>query len=84
MEHHVYYVMVVSIASFRKHPASGSAFRYEGSLTTPPCSETVHWTVMATPVTASPSQLAAFGALFPHNARPVQPLNRRYVLKTAG
>ncbi len=65
-------------------PASGSAFRYEGSLTTPPCSETVHWTVMATPVTASPSQLAAFGALFPHNARPVQPLNRRYVLKTAG
>lgn len=65
-------------------PAQGAAFRYEGSLTTPPCSENVHWTVMATPITASPSQLAAFAALFPHNARPVQPLNRRYVLKTSG
>lgn len=65
-------------------PEQGGAFRYEGSLTTPPCSENVHWTVMATPVTASASQIAAFSGLFPWNARPVQPLNRRYVLKTAG
>jgi len=65
-------------------PSQTSAFRYEGSLTTPPCSESVHWTVMSTPISASPSQLAAFAALFPHNARPVQPLNRRYVLKTSG
>jgi carbonic anhydrase len=64
-------------------PAIG-VFRYEGSLTTPPCSETVHWTVMTTPVTASPSQIAAFASLFPWNARPVQPLNRRYILKTSG
>jgi carbonic anhydrase len=61
-----------------------AAFRYEGSLTTPPCSETVRWTVMAEPLTASASQIAAFSALFPWNARPVQPLNRRYVLKTSG
>lgn len=65
-------------------PQDRSAYRYEGSLTTPPCSETVRWTVMATPVTASASQIEAFAALFPFNARPVQPLNRRYVLKTAG
>jgi carbonic anhydrase len=64
-------------------PATAGVFRYEGSLTTPPCSETVRWTVMATPITASASQIAAFASLFPHNARPVQPLNRRYVLKTA-
>ncbi len=65
-------------------PRGASAYRYEGSLTTPPCSETVRWTVMAEPQTASASQLAAFSTLFPWNARPVQPLNRRYVLKTSG
>jgi carbonic anhydrase len=61
---------------------SGAAYRYEGSLTTPPCSETVRWTVMAKPQTASKAQINAFAALFPDNARPVQQLNRRYVLKT--
>ncbi|HOY76574.1 MAG TPA: carbonic anhydrase [Hyphomonadaceae bacterium] len=65
-------------------PAKSSAYRYEGSLTTPPCSETVHWTVMAQPQTVSAGQVAAFSSLFPWNARPVQPLNRRYVLKTSG
>ncbi len=64
-------------------PPVAGAYRYEGSLTTPPCSETVHWTVMSTPVTASSSQIAAFASLFPFNARPVQPLNRRYILKTS-
>lgn len=75
------FTAALDIAKFM--PAGPGAFRYEGSLTTPPCSETVHWTVMAKPVTASASQIAAFASLFPHNARPVQPLNRRYVLKTS-
>lgn len=65
-------------------PPTVGVFRYEGSLTTPPCSESVHWTVMSTPVSASAGQLAAFASLFPLNARPVQPLNRRFILKTAG
>ena len=64
-------------------PKDASLYRYEGSLTTPPCSETVRWTVMSAPITASPSQIAAFAQLFPMNARPVQPLNRRFVLKTS-
>jgi len=72
------------INAARFMPKSAAAFRYEGSLTTPPCSETVRWTVMAEPQTASASQITAFSTLFPWNARPVQPLNRRYVLKTLG
>lgn len=72
----------IDLAAFL--PKDAGLYRYEGSLTTPPCSETVHWTVMSTPITASASQIAAFAQLFPWNARPVQPLNRRYILKTSG
>ena len=61
-------------------PAKQDAFRYKGSLTTPPCSEIVTWHVMADPITASPDQIAAFAALYPNNFRPIQGTNRRYVL----
>lgn len=61
-------------------PASPVTYRYAGSLTTPPCSETVSWVVYRSPVTASPAQFAAFAELFPMNARPLQPLNRRKLL----
>lgn len=63
-------------------PASSAVYRYEGSLTTPPCSEIVNWLVFKQPVTASPVQIATFAELFPNNARPVQPLNRRFILST--
>ena len=61
-------------------PASSTAYRYAGSLTTPPCSEVVAWTVFKEPVSASADQIAAFAKLFPNNYRPVQPLNRRFIL----
>jgi len=54
--------------------------RYRGSLTAPPCTENVLWTVLTDPLVVSDATLLAFNSLFPHNARPVQPLNRRYVL----
>ncbi len=58
-------------------PEDGTVWRYEGSLTTPPCSEGVAWTVFQTPLTASSEQLAAFTARYDNNYRPVQPLNER-------
>lgn len=61
-------------------PAKQDAFRYKGSLTTPPCSEVVTWHVMAEPITAGANQIAAFAALYPNNYRPVQNRNRRYIL----
>lgn len=61
-------------------PKSQAAFRYAGSLTTPPCSEVVAWTVMKEPVSASADQIAEFAKLFPNNYRPLQPLSRRFIL----
>jgi carbonic anhydrase len=54
--------------------------RYEGSLTTPPCTESVDWVVLRTPITASAAQVQQFAKLFPFNARPLQPLDRRFLL----
>ena len=61
-------------------PEDRESFRYQGSLTTPPCSEIVSWTVLTHPVTATPGQIGAFESRHPDSFRPVQPLNRRYVL----
>ena len=52
-----------------------STYRYNGSLTTPPCSEGVKWIVLTTPVEMSESQIAAFKAIIHGNNRPVQSLN---------
>lgn len=61
-------------------PAGRDLYRYHGSLTTPPCSEIVLWTVFRQPVQASRRQIAAFTSLYPNNARPVQQLFRRFLL----
>ncbi len=63
-------------------PANRDYYRFNGSLTTPPCSEGVLWLVMKEPVTASAEQIAAFEAVMHHaNNRPVQPLNARAVMQ---
>jgi len=61
-------------------PADRGSFRYEGSLTTPPCSEIVTWNVFVHPTELSSEEIEAFASLYPNDARPVQPLNRRFVL----
>lgn len=61
-------------------PRGIGCFRYMGSLTTPPCTEGLIWTVFKNAIEASPAQIRQFAALFPNNARPLQELNRRFLL----
>ncbi len=63
-------------------PRDRSFFRYMGSLTTPPCSEGLTWTVFKEPIEAAPEQIRQFAMLFANNARPVQRPNRRLVVET--
>lgn len=53
---------------------------YEGSLTTPPCTEGVRWIVLTHPIEASGRQIAQFSARYPHNNRPVMPRHGRDIL----
>ena len=58
-------------------PKEMGFYNYEGSLTTPPCTEGVQFYILKTPVDISKQQLAKFP--FKLNARPVQSLNGRKI-----
>lgn len=60
-------------------PRDRSAYRYDGSLTTPPCSEHVEWIVLRRTTTESSAIMDAFKKRFGANARPVQPANDRVI-----
>lgn len=56
-------------------------FRYDGSFTTPPCTEGVRWIVLKEPVSASAKQIESFHNVMGKNNRPTQPLHARVILK---
>lgn len=60
-------------------PAEAPTLTYDGSLTTPPCSEGVEWFVRRQPITAGKAQIAKLAARLKRNNRPVQPSNGRDV-----
>jgi carbonic anhydrase len=60
-------------------PDNRSVFRYEGSLTTPPCTEGVVWNVMRRTRTDSQAHLDLFKTHYANNARPVATLGDRDV-----
>ena len=53
-------------------PSRLTYYRYPGSLTTPPCAETVEWLLLTTPIPVSEFDIAAFAKLYAMNARPAQ------------
>jgi carbonic anhydrase len=63
-------------------PEQRSYYHYEGSLTTPPCSQTVDWLILTHAIEAAEDDIARFARLYPANARPVQKLDRRFILSS--
>ncbi len=63
-------------------PKNKHYYRFNGSLTTPPCTEGVRWFVLKTPVVVSKEQVEKFHHLMHHNNnRPIQPLDARVIVE---
>ena len=63
-------------------PADKGYYRFNGSLTTPPCSEGVKWMVMKDALEVSEVQVKKFNeTMHGDTNRPVQPTNARAILK---
>jgi carbonic anhydrase len=60
-------------------PHDTAYYTYMGSVTAPPCTEGVTWYVLKIPLDISARQISAFAKLYPHDVRPLQPLNGRVV-----
>jgi carbonic anhydrase len=60
-------------------PGDRGYWTYEGSLTTPPCTEGVRWYIFEQPITISREQIRAFADLFKINSRPVQDAHGRRI-----
>ncbi len=60
-------------------PESKNFFRYDGSLSEPPCTESVTWIVLKDAIELSSNQLQSLGNVLGENVRPLQPLNGRVV-----
>ena len=63
-------------------PDNHDYYRYNGSLTTPPCTEGVTWLVMQHPLAASAKQIKQFEHVMHHpNNRPIQQANARLIMR---
>jgi len=63
-------------------PGRGDYFLYNGSLTTPPCTEGVQWIVIKQPIIASAEQIQHYHDLLGFdNNRPIQSHNSRIILE---
>ncbi len=63
-------------------PEGRDYYAFEGSLTTPPCTEGVSWIVLKEPLTVSKEEVAFLeSAMHGHNNRPIQPLHARVIFR---
>jgi carbonic anhydrase len=71
----------VSIVAAALVPKDRELWRYNGSLTTPPCGEGALWNVMKTPIEMSAEQIEALSGGKQGNDRPIQRANGRFILE---
>ncbi|MBI2602183.1 MAG: carbonic anhydrase family protein [Deltaproteobacteria bacterium] len=63
-------------------PEKRDFYTYQGSLTTPPCTEGVTWFIFKHSVRISSNQIDQFQVIYANNARPIQPTKGRQVFLT--
>lgn len=69
----------VDLTDIFEYELQGQYFHYEGSLTTPPCTEGVHWYVLKRPAAINLEFVKAFGERFGANNRNLQARNGRWI-----
>jgi carbonic anhydrase len=76
------HTLATSLEASELLPNDLDYYRFNGSLTTPPCSEGVWWQVMKNPLSISKAQVEKFShAVHGHNNRQIQARNARPLLK---
>lgn len=64
-------------------PKDRKYYHYYGSLTTPPCTEGVNWSVFKTPIEVSEAQIEKFKTVMGvNNNRPIHRVNKRFILES--
>ena len=60
-------------------PDDRAFYRYDGSLSEPPCTEGVKWIIMKETIEFAESQIQILNDITGDNGRPIQPLNGRSI-----
>lgn len=71
---------IANVDIYKLLPNDLASYQFDGSLTTPPCSQGVRWIILKQAMTLSQSQLNSMQNITKSNARPMQELFNRLVV----
>jgi len=70
-----------NLAGLLKEALSDGYYYYQGSLTSPPCTQGISWVVARRIIKASAEEIDAFIPILKNNVRPTQLIGERYILE---